>query len=303
MIIGSHVSFGKEQLLGSVKEAISYGANTFMFYTGAPQNTIRKDINEELTLEAKKLMMENNIDIENVICHAPYIVNLANNLDERKYDFSITFLKNEIARCESIGIKYIVLHPGSSVGIERTTALNNIIFALNKIITKDTKVVVLLETMAGKGTELGCTLEEIKYRLDGINESDKMGVCLDTCHLNDAGYNMGEFESFIELFEKTIGLEKIKCIHVNDSKNPFSSHKDRHANIGFGTLGFDTIINIIYNEKLRSIPKILETPYIGENDEDKERIYPPYKFEIVMLKDKKFNANLLNDIRDFYKNN
>lgn len=303
MIIGSHVSFGKEQLLGSVKEAISYGANTFMFYTGAPQNTIRKDINEELTLEAKKLMMENNIDIENVICHAPYIVNLANNLDERKYDFSITFLKNEIARCESIGIKYIVLHPGSSVGIERTTALNNIIFALNKIITKDTKVVILLETMAGKGTELGCTLEEIKYLLDGINESDKIGVCLDTCHLNDAGYNMGEFESFIELFEKTIGLEKIKCIHINDSKNPFSSHKDRHANIGFGTLGFDTIINIIYNEKLKSIPKILETPYIGENDEDKERIYPPYKFEIVMLKDKKFNANLLNDIRDFYKNN
>lgn len=303
MIIGSHVSFGKEQLLGSVKEAISYGANTFMFYTGAPQNTIRKDINEKLTLEAKKLMTENNIDIENVICHAPYIVNLANNLDERKYDFSITFLKNEIARCESIGIKYIVLHPGSSVGIERATALNNIIFALNKIITKDTKVVILLETMAGKGTELGCTLEEIKYLLDGINESDKIGVCLDTCHLNDAGYNMGEFESFIELFEKTIGLEKIKCIHVNDSKNPFSSHKDRHANIGFGTLGFDTIINIIYNEKLKDIPKILETPYIGENDEDKERIYPPYKFEIVMLKDKKFNANLLNDIRDFYKNN
>ncbi len=302
MIIGSHVSFGKEQLLGSVKEAISYGANTFMFYTGAPQNTIRKDINEELTLEAKKLMMENNIDIKNVICHAPYIVNLANNLDERKYDFSITFLKNEIARCESIGIKYIVLHPGSSVGIERTTALNNIIFALNKIITKDTKVVILLETMAGKGTELGCTLEEIKYLLDGINEIDKIGVCLDTCHLNDAGYNMGEFESFIELFEKTIGLEKIKCIHVNDSKNPFSSHKDRHANIGFGTLGFDTIINIIYNEKLKDIPKILETPYIGENDEDKERIYPPYKFEIVMLKDKKFNTNLLSDIREFYKN-
>lgn len=302
MIIGSHVSFGKEQLLGSVKEAISYGANTFMFYTGAPQNTIRKDINEGLTLEAKKLMTENNIDIENVICHAPYIVNLANNLDERKYDFSITFLKNEIARCESIGIKYIVLHPGSSVGIERTTALNNIIFALNKIITKDTKVVILLETMAGKGTELGCTLEEIKYLLDGINENDKIGVCLDTCHLNDAGYNMEEFESFIELFEKTIGLEKIKCIHVNDSKNPFSSHKDRHANIGFGTLGFDTIINIIYNEKLKSIPKILETPYIGENDEDKERIYPPYKFEIIMLKDKKFNTNLLNDIRDFYKN-
>lgn len=303
MIIGSHVSFGKEQLLGSVKEALSYGANTFMFYTGAPQNTIRKEIDKDLTSEALKLMSENNIDINNVICHAPYIVNLANNLDERKYDFSITFLKNEIARCESIGIKYMVLHPGSSVGIERKTALDNIIFGLNRIITKDTKVVVLLETMAGKGTELGCALEEIKYLLDGINERDKVGVCLDTCHLNDAGYNMQDFANFLTEFDGIIGLDKIKCIHINDSKNPFSSHKDRHANIGFGSIGFASILSIINNEKLKDIPKILETPYIGENDDDKERIYPPYKFEIEMLKKAKFNENLMNDIRNFYKNN
>lgn len=303
MIIGSHVSFGKEQLLGSAKEALSYGANTFMFYTGAPQNTIRKDIDENLTREALKLMSENNINIDDVICHAPYIVNLANNLDERKYDFSINFLKNEIARCERIGIKYMVLHPGSSVGIERKIALDNIIFGLNRIITKDTKVVVLLETMSGKGTELGCTLEEIKYLLDGVEEKDKIGVCLDTCHLNDAGYNMQDFTSFLNEFDKIIGLNKIKCIHINDSKNPFSSHKDRHANIGFGTLGFDAILSIIKNELLKDIPKILETPYIGETDEDKERIYPPYKFEIEMLKNEKFNENLMNDIRSFYKNN
>lgn len=303
MIIGSHVSFGKEQLLGSAKEAISYGANTFMFYTGAPQNTIRKDIDENLTSAALKLMSENNINIDNVICHAPYIVNLANNLDERKYNFSITFLKNEIARCERIGIKYIVLHPGSSVGIERKTALDNIIFGLNQIITKDTKVVVLLETMAGKGTELGCTLEEIKYLLDGVKEQDKIGVCLDTCHLNDAGYNMQDFVSFLNEFVNIIGLNKIKCIHINDSKNSFSSHKDRHANIGFGTLGFDTILSIIKNESLKDIPKILETPYIGEAADDKERIYPPYKFEIEMLRNEKFNENLMNDIRSFYKNN
>lgn len=301
MIIGSHVSFGKEQLLGSVKEAISYGANTFMFYTGAPQNTIRKEIDKNLTKEALKLMEDNNINIDNVICHAPYIVNLANNLDARKYDFSITFLKNEIARCESIGIKYIVLHPGSSVGIDRTTALDNIIFALNKIITKDTKVKVLLETMAGKGTELGCTLEEIKYILDGVIEKDKIGVCLDTCHLNDAGYDMSNFNEFIITFDNLIGLKKVGCIHINDSKNPFSSHKDRHANIGYGTLGFNTILNIIKNAQLKDIPKILETPYIGENDEDKERIYPPYKFEISMLKNEKFNENLMSDIREFYQ--
>lgn len=301
MIIGSHVSFGKEQLLGSAKEALSYGANTFMFYTGAPQNTIRKDIDENLTREALKLMSENNINIDDVICHAPYIVNLANNLDERKYDFSINFLKNEIARCERIGIKYMVLHPGSSVGIERKIALDNIIFGLNRIITKDTKVIVLLETMAGKGTELGCTLEEIKYLLDGVEEKDKIGVCLDTCHLNDAGYNMQDFTSFLNEFDKIIGLNKIKCIHINDSKNPFSSHKDRHANIGFGTLGFDAILSIIKNELLKDIPKILETPYIGETDEDKERIYPPYKFEIEMLKNEKFNENLMNNIRSFYQ--
>lgn len=303
MIIGSHVSFGKEQLLGSAKEALSYGANTFMFYTGAPQNTIRKDIDENLTKEALRLMSENNINIDNVICHAPYIVNLANNLDERKYNFSITFLKNEIARCERIGIKYMVLHPGSSVGIERKTALDNIIFGLNQIITKDTKVVILLETMAGKGTEIGCTLEEIKYLLDGVEEQDKIGVCLDTCHLNDAGYNMQDFANFLNEFAKIIGLNKVKCVHINDSKNPFSSHKDRHANIGFGTLGFDTILSIIKNESLKDIPKILETPYIGETDDDKERIYPPYKFEIEMLRNEKFNENLMNDIRSFYKNN
>lgn len=303
MIIGSHVSFGKEQLLGSAKEALSYGANTFMFYTGAPQNTIRKDIDENLTSAALKLMSENNINIDNVICHAPYIVNLANNLDERKYNFSITFLKNEIARCERIGIKYMVLHPGSSVGIERKTALDNIIFGLNRIITKDTKVTVLLETMAGKGTEIGCTLEEIKYLLDGVEEQDKIGVCLDTCHLNDAGYNMQDFANFLNEFDKIVGLNKVKCVHINDSKNPFSSHKDRHANIGFGTLGFDTILSIIKNESLKDIPKILETPYIGETDDDKERIYPPYKFEIEMLRNEKFNENLMNDIRSFYKNN
>lgn len=301
MIIGSHVSFGPKQLLGSVKEAISYGANTFMFYTGAPQNTIRKDIDQELILEAKKLMQENNIDINNIVCHAPYIINLANDTVVEKYDFSVNFLKKELARCEDMGIKYIVLHPGSSVGIDRNIALDNIIRALNFIITKDTKTMILLETMAGKGTELGCTLEEIKYILDGVNFKDKIGVCLDTCHLNDAGYNMSLFDEFLDLFDNMIGLSYIKCVHVNDSKNVLKAHKDRHANIGYGTLGFDTILSIINNSKLKDIPKILETPYIGDDDEDKERKYPPYKFEIAMLKSGQFNNNLMEDIRACYK--
>lgn len=301
MIIGSHVSFGAKQLLGSVREAISYGANTFMFYTGAPQNTIRKPIDEALTNEAKKLMREFGIDINHVICHAPYIINLANDKDDAKYNFSINFLKGELNRCEAMGIKYIVLHPGSSVGIEKNTALDNIIFALNKIITEDTNTIILLETMAGKGTELGSSLEEIKYIIDGVNLKDKIGVCLDTCHLNDAGYNIESFNEFLDNFDSLIGINYIKCIHVNDSRNPISSHKDRHANIGYGTLGYENLLKVINSDRLKDVPKILETPYIGENDEDKERIYPPYKFEIMMIKSGEFNPNLMNDIRDEYK--
>ena len=301
MIIGSHVSFGRDGLLGSVKEAISYGANTFMFYTGAPQNTLRKPIDMENTKEAWELMKENNIDINTVICHAPYIVNLANNLDERKYDFSISFLTEEIKRCEEMGIKYIVLHPGSSVGIDRNTALDNIAFALNQILKIDHSVTILLETMAGKGTEIGCNLEEIKYLIDHIERKELIGVCIDTCHLNDAGYDMKKFDEFMDQFNKVIGINYIKCVHVNDSKNVLGTHKDRHANIGYGTLGFDTLESIINCDFLKNVPKILETPYIGETDEDKARIYAPYKFEIEMIKEGVFNPNMMNDIRAYYK--
>ena len=301
MIIGSHVSFGRDGLLGSVKEAISYGANTFMFYTGAPQNTLRKPIDMENTKEAWKLMKENNIDINTVICHAPYIVNLANNLDERKYNFSISFLTEEIKRCEEMGIKYIVLHPGSSVGIDRNTALDNIAFALNQILKNDHSVTILLETMAGKGTEIGCNLEEIKYLIDHIERKELIGVCIDTCHLNDAGYDMQKFNEFMDQFNKVIGINYIKCVHVNDSKNALGTHKDRHANIGYGTLGFDTLESIINCDFLKNVPKILETPYIGETDEDKARIYAPYKFEIEMIKEGVFNPNMMNDIRAYYK--
>lgn len=301
MIIGSHVSFGRDGLLGSVKEAISYGANTFMFYTGAPQNTLRKPIDMENTKEAWELMKENNIDINTVICHAPYIVNLANNLDERKYNFSISFLTEEIKRCEEMGIKYIVLHPGSSVGIDRNTALDNIAFALNQILKNDHSVTILLETMAGKGTEIGCNLEEIKYLIDHIERKELIGVCIDTCHLNDAGYDMKKFDEFMDQFNKVIGINYIKCVHVNDSKNALGTHKDRHANIGYGTLGFDTLESIINCDFLKNVPKILETPYIGETDEDKARIYAPYKFEIEMIKEGVFNPNMMNDIRAYYK--
>ncbi len=288
MIIGSHVKFNNEQLLASTKEAISYGANTFMFYTGAPQNTKRSAINDMYTLEAYNLMKENNIALENVICHAPYIVNLANRLDESKYRFSKEFLRNELDRCELLNVKYLVLHPGSAVGQEPLTAITNIIDALNDILKPNDTTMILLETMAGKGTEIGSKMEEIDYIIKGINLKDKVGVCLDTCHLNDSGINLNKFDEYLNIFDKHIGLDKIKCIHINDSKNDILSHKDRHENIGFGTIGFDTLINIINNPKLKDVPKILETPYVNDK--------PPYKEEIKMIKEGIFNPNLINDI-------
>ena len=277
LLIGSHVNYNsKEQLLGATKDAISFGSTTFMFYTGAPQNTVRSNIDDTLTEKAKELMKENNIDIEKVIVHAPYIINLANT---EKLDFAVDFLKKELKRVDNLGIKYMVLHPGSHVGLGREVGLNNIVTGLNEVL-KDSNVTILLETMAGKGTELGTSIDEIKYLIDNTKYKDKIGICLDTCHLNDSGYDMNKFDELLDEFDKKIGLDYIKCIHINDSKNPISSHKDRHENIGYGTIGFDTLINIIYNKRLEDIPKILETPYIEKN--------PPYKEEIENIKLKEF---------------
>ncbi len=293
LIIGSHVSFNQDQLLGSTKEAINYGANTFMFYTGAPTNTLRKPIDKNLLNEAKKLMQE--------ICHAPYIINLANRNDEEKWQFSINFLRQELSRCATLGIKTIVLHPGSAVGISKEEGLANIAAALNFILNNNNDVTIALETMAGKGSECGQSIEEIAYLLNNVQDNTHLAVCLDTCHLNDAGYDMANFDEFLQDFNALIPLSKIKCIHINDSKNPLASHKDRHANIGFGTIGFPNLIKIIYHEKLKDVPKILETPYIGNTDEDKERLYPPYKFEIAAIKAQEFNPHILEDIRNFYR--
>ena len=289
LIIGSHVSFKKDtQLVGSVKEALSYGANTFMFYTGAPQNTNRAALNNDLTLEAKSLMDENNIDINNVVVHAPYIINLANG-DESKYKFSINFLKQECKRCEELGVSKLVLHPGSHVGQGVEVGLKNIINALNEILPT-TKITILLETMAGKGTELGSTIEQLSTIINGINNKDKskIGICLDTCHLSDSGLSISSFDEILDCFDKYNLFDKIGCIHVNDSKNPVSSHKDRHENIGYGTIGFSSLLSVIYNKRLENIPKILETPYIEGK--------PPYKYEIEMIRNKSFDEKLFEKV-------
>ena len=291
LIIGSHVGFKKDtQILGSLKEALSYGANTFMFYTGAPQNTARYPISDGLTLEALNLMKENSIDYSKVIVHAPYIINLCN---EEKFEFSVNFLTEELNRCNQLGVKYLVLHPGSHVGLGIEKGIENIAKGINMAFTnlgKENNVIILLETMAGKGTEVGSKLEEIKEIIDKIEDKDHIGVCLDTCHLSDGGYDIENFDAFLDEFDNLIGINKIGCVHVNDSKNIKGAHKDRHENFGFGNVGYETLINIIYNERLENVPKILETPYVDKD-------YPPYKYEIEMIRNKQFDENLLEKIK------
>ena len=293
LLIGSHTSFREKQLLGCVESALSYGANTFMFYTGAPVNSIRRNIDSELTKKAHELMNLNNINPDNLVCHAPYVVNLANNSNPHLYEFAINFMKSEIKRCELLGISKLIVHPGSHVNLTREQGLENIINALNMILDNNNKVTILLETMSGKGSECGCNLRELGTIINGVKNNKYIGVCIDTCHLNDSGVNMGDFDAFLDEFDKIIGLEKLQCVHINDSKNSLGIPKDRHANIGFGTIGFENILNIVYNERIKNVPKILETPGF----EDK----PTYKFEIDMLKNKTFNNNLYENVKDFYK--
>ena len=295
LILGSHVSFKNDtQLVGSVNEALEYGSDTFMFYTGAPQNTMRGPINDAKTLEALQIMKDEGMKLENVIVHAPYIVNLANNSDEQKYKFAQDFLRTEIDRCMQIGVRKMVLHPGSATTIPHDQALDNIVEALNNILLPSDHITILLETMAGKGTELGRTTDELKYIIDRVDYPEKLGVCLDTCHLNDAGIDIGNFDAYLDDFDKKIGIDRIGCIHINDSKNECGSHKDRHENFGYGTIGFDKLINVIYNPRLDNIPKILETPYV-------DKIYQPFKFEIDMIRTKKFNPNFYEDVVNYYK--
>lgn len=295
LIIGSHVGFtGSKQLLGSVEEALSYGANTFMFYTGAPQNTNRSMINDELTYQAYELMKKAQIDLSKVIIHAPYIVNLGN---LEKFDFSVNFLKEELRRASLLGIKNVVLHPGAYVGYDKKDSINSIIRGLNLILDNELDVTICLETMAGKGTEIGTCLEDIKTIIKGVKFKNKIGICLDTCHLFDSGVDISKFDEYLDLLDREIGLEYVKCIHINDSKNECGTHKDRHENIGLGKIGFDTLINIIYNERLKNIPKILETPYVTKDDTSKEKIYSPYKEEIKMIRRREFDPDILSKIR------
>ena len=288
LYIGSHTSFLKDKgLLGVVEESLSYNSNIFMFYTGSNQSTLRFPINKELTSRAHELMIENNIDKTKCIVHAPFIINLANNTNEEKYNFYINFLKQELNRCIELDIRNMVLHPGSYTSLDRETGIKNIANGLNIALKNIDGVNLLLEYMSGKGTEVGSSLEDLSKILNLLDKDvyDKVFICLDTCHINDSGVDIGKFDEFLDELDKLIGIDKIKCIHINDSYNPIGSHKDRHANFGYGTIGFDKLIDVIYNPRLDNIPKILETPWINRNEKN---TYAPYKYEIEMIREKKF---------------
>jgi deoxyribonuclease-4 len=299
MKIGCHVgNSGPLMLEGSIKEALSYGATCFMVYLGPPQNTIRKPIESMNADKMALIAKENNICLDDVIIHAPYIVNLARK-DPEKFDFAVRFIATELSGVHNIGCKYLVLHPGSAVDSERSDALKQVARGINEIIklTPNARSVIAIETMAGKGNEVGRTFEEIKFIIDNVNDKSRVGVCLDTCHINDGGYDLvNNYEGVISEFDEIIGLEYLKVIHVNDSKNPLASHKDRHENIGFGNLGFETIMKIFNDSRFNNIPKILETPYVASLN-NKEN-FPPYKYEINMIKSGIFDENLKEKIRE-----
>ncbi len=285
--IGSHVDNKFPNfVLGAVQEALSYGANSLMFYTGAPQNSIRRPVEELKKEEALALLQANNIDLDNVVVHAPYIINLANTVKKEIFEISLRVLIDEIKRVDYLGFRKLVLHPGSHVNMGYDAGINKLIEGLNLAIaaTKDSKVVILIETMSGKGSEIGITFEQVHQILEGVEDKSRIGVCLDTCHLSDAGYNLSNVDEIIQQISDIIGLDYIMAIHINDSKNPLGSHKDRHENIGYGFIGFDILSKFAHHKAFENIPKILETPYINEK--------APYKEEIKALRDNVFNSEL-----------
>lgn len=295
MKLGSHVGMsGKDMLLGSAKEAVSYGANTFMFYTGAPQNTRRKDISE-LNIDKAWTYMEEH-GISEIIVHSPYIINLGNAVKPETYELAVNFLRTEIERAQSCKSKVLILHPGAHVGEGADIGIKQIVKGLNEVLTKDTDLFIALETMAGKGSEIGRSFDELARIYDGVVLNDRLRVCFDTCHTHDSGYDIAhDFDGVIEEFDKAVGKDQIAVFHINDSKNVRGAKKDRHANLGFGEIGFEALSYVVHHPDFKEIPKILETPYIPSPANPKKS-YAPYKYEIEMLRKDEFDPNVIKKI-------
>lgn len=281
--LGCHVGMaGKDMFLASAREAASYGANVFMLYTGAPQNTRRKEISE-LNIDAGWEYAHEH-GINEIVVHAPYIINLANTVKPETYELAVEFLEKEIVRTAAMKSRILVLHPGSHVNAGEQAGIAQIVKGLNTVLNQnDDDVFIALETMAGKGSEIGRSFEELKAIYDGVDRKERLRVCFDTCHVNDAGYDIvNHYDDVFAEFDRVIGLEQIAVFHVNDSLNPLGAHKDRHANIGKGTIGYDTLHRLVHDENFANVPKILETPWLCEDGSAKKTI-PPYKEEIEWL--------------------
>ncbi|MGL4623851.1 MAG: deoxyribonuclease IV [Culicoidibacterales bacterium] len=298
--LGSHVSMnGKKMFVGSVEETLSYGANAMMLYTGAPQNTRRKPVSE-LNIEAgQALMAQHGLLMDDVVVHAPYIINLANTVKPETYELATMFLRQEIERAAALGAKQIVLHPGAHVGAGVDAGIASIIQGLNEVLDPKFDVKIALETMAGKGTECGRNFEELAQIIAGVTHNELLTVCFDTCHTNDAGYDIvHDFDGVLADFDRIIGKERISVLHINDSKNPRGAQKDRHENIGFGTIGFEALNYIVHHPNLpETAPRILETPYVQINPDDKKQTVAPYKREIAMLRAQVFDPEILEKLK------
>lgn len=281
--IGSHVSMsGKNMFLNSVREAAGYEANTFMLYTGAPQNTRRKPV-EELNIDAGWEAMH-QYGMEEFVVHAPYIINLANTVKPETFQLAVDFLTLEVQRTAAMKSQILILHPGAHVGAGVEAGTAQIIKGLNEVLAESDGCYIALETMAGKGSEIGSTFEELAAIYDGVCHPERLRVCFDTCHTHDAGYDIiNDFDGVIEQFDRILGKDQIAVFHINDSKNPCGAHKDRHANIGQGEIGFDALHAIVHHPDFENIPKILETPYLVD-PENPKKTYPPYKEEIALLR-------------------
>ncbi|MEK5079814.1 deoxyribonuclease IV [Solibacillus sp. FSL W7-1436] len=295
MLLGSHVSMsGKKMLLGASEEALSYGANTFMIYTGAPQNTRRKPI-EDLNIMKGLLHMKEN-GLSNIVVHAPYIINLGNTTKPETFELGVNFLQEEIKRTAALEATQIVLHPGAHVGAGVDAGIERIVEGLNEVLTQDYPVQIALETMAGKGTEIGRTFEELARIIDGVTNNERLSICMDTCHIHDAGYDVvNDFDGVLNEFDKIIGLDRLKVLHINDSKNVCGAGKDRHENIGFGEIGFEAMHYIVHHPQLMHLPKILETPFVGPDAKNKKA---PYLHEIAMLRNSEFQPALIDALRE-----
>lgn len=268
-----HVNYSQpDYLIKAAEIASKDGGNTFMLYS--PVITLRHDFHAPVNLKLfHKYCQRHKIIQDSLVLHAPFMINLANPIDEKVWHFSLHFLRQQLIYCDRIGFKYLVLHPGSHLTGTREQGLNRLIMGLDRLHLNRYNAQVVLETMSGKGNEIGAKFKDFGYILKKVKHPEKIGICLDTCHMNDAGYDLKKWDQVKKEMKKNFSLKKVLVIHLNDSQSPRGSHKDRHENIGYGTIGFENLDKVTWDRDFKKATKILETPYYNGD-------FAPYQAEI-----------------------